>query len=580
MKTSYLFLLALSGALAISCATGHEKKQIRESEVSDNIRINQVGYYPSLEKKFTVANNDAGSFTIVDDEGKIVFKGNLSDYGTWEPSGEKLKLGDFSEFNKEGNYFIHIPGVGNSYPFRISDKIYEDASIDALETFYFMRASMDMKEEYLGKFSRKAGHPDDTCYYHETTGHKEGFISSPGGWYDAGDYGKYIVNASISTGTMLLLYEMYPDVFADGTLNIPEKNNGKNDLLDELKYEFDWVLTMQDDDGGVFHKLTPLQHDGITMPHETHSKRYIFAKSTAASLDFAAMLAQASRLYRSYDTEFSGQCLKAAIRAYEWAIKNPDKYFSNPPGVNTGVYGDRELKEEFFWAAAELFCTTGDQKYYQAIKPELGNCTFRITESWRNYVDNLGYYSLYLSNLLDEKDRMLLKDGIIRLADEHLAIAQANPYGIPISQFEWGSNSDVLNTAVIQIMAHRITGDQKYLNAAAMFTDYIFGRNATGYSFVSGYGTKYSRNFHHRILWADDNDDPFPGFVAGGPNGYMQDKGNVESAGASYPDTHPAKAYLDHTSSYASNEICINWNAPLVMVLAYLNRQFAGEMNQ
>ena len=121
---------------------------------------------------------------------------------------------------------------------------------------------------------------------------------------------------------------------------------------------------------------------------------------------------------------------------------------------------------------------------------------------------------------------------------------------------------------MIQIMAHRITGDQKYLDAAAMFTDYIFGRNATGYSFVSGYGTKYSSNFHHRLLWADDNDEPFPGFVAGGPNGYMQDRGGVKMAGVDYPDTHPARAYIDHTASYASNEICINWNAPLVMVLA------------
>jgi len=183
-----------------------------------------------------------------------------------------------------------------------------------------MRASMEMEEQYLDKFSRKAGHPDDTCYYHETTGYSEGFRSSPGGWYDAGDYGKYIVNASISTGTMLVLYEMFPDVFSDGTLNIPEKNNGRNDMLDELKYEFDWALTMQDDDGGVFHKLTSLVHDGITMPHKTLSKRYIFAKSTAASLDFAAMLAQASRLYRSYDPEFSSSCLDAAIRAYEWSF--------------------------------------------------------------------------------------------------------------------------------------------------------------------------------------------------------------------------------------------------------------------
>ena len=573
MKTSRTVLLALAGALILSCGCSQEKKQIAESDVSDLIRINQVGYYPSLGKRFTVADKQAEFFMLINEKGKIVFRGKLSDEGLWEPSGETLNSGDFSEFKKEGTYFIHIPGPGNSYPFKISNGIYEDAAIDALETFYFMRASIEMEEEYLGNFSRKAGHPDDTCYYHETSGHSEGFRSSPGGWYDAGDYGKYIVNASIATGTMLVLNEMLPDVFADGTLNIPEKNNGKNDLLDELKYEFDWVLTMQDDDGGVFHKLTALVHDGITMPHKTLSTRYIIGKSTAASLDFAAMLAQASRLYQSYDPEYSTRCLDAATKAYDWAMENPGQYFSNPPGMNTGAYGDRILDEEFFWAAAELFCTTGESEYYDAVKPDLGNISFRITESWRNFVDNLGYFSLYLSERLDGEDRQLLEEGILKLADGLLATAQANPYGIPVSRFEWGSNSDVLNTTIIQIIAHHITGDQKYLDATAMFIDYIFGRNATGYSFVSGYGTNYSRNFHHRLLWADDNVETFPGYVAGGPNGHMQDRGEVERAGVAYSDNHPAKSYIDHTASYASNEICINWNAPLVLVLAYLNQQ-------
>ena len=573
MKIFGIFLSALSGALIISCGNCKGEKPSHGSEACEKIRINQLGYYPSLGKRFTVAGEQADSFMLMNDKEEIVFRGALSEHGFWEPSGETLKTGDFSEFSKEGTYFIHIPGTGNSYPFQISDRIYENAAVDALETYYFMRASMEMEEEYLGKFSRKAGHPDDTCFYHETTDRSEGFRSSPGGWYDAGDYGKYIVNASIAIGTMLVLNEIFPDVFSDGTLNIPEKNNGKNDLLDELKYEFDWVLTMQDEDGGVFHKLTSLKHDGITMPHETHSKRYIFAKSTAASLDLAAMLAQASRLYNSYDPDYSRRCIEAAIRAYDWAIENPDKYFSNPPGVNTGTYGDRILDEEFFWAAAELYCTTGDIKYYEVVKPEFGNIRFRITESWRNYVDNIGYYSLCLSENLDQDDRQSLEEGIVSLADGLLADAQANPYGTPISHFEWGSNSDVLNTAIIQLIAHQLTGDRKYLDVTVMIMDYIFGRNATGYCFVSGYGTKYSRNFHHRLLWADDIDEPFPGFVAGGPNGYMQDRANVKTAGVDYPDTNPARAYIDHTASYASNEICINWNAPLVLVLAYLNRE-------
>jgi len=573
MKFFRILLSALACGLVIYCGSCGKRMNLSASETSDLIRVNQVGYFTSLDKKFTVADTQALEFMLADTTGKVVFRGSLSEPVFWEPSGETLRTGDFSTFNKEGTWVIHIPGVGNSCPFTISEGIYMQAAADALRTFYFMRASMEMGEEYLGRFSRAMGHPDDTCYYHVSTGHMGGFRPSPGGWYDAGDYGKYIVNASISTGTMLLLYEMLPNVFPDGSLDIPEKNNGKNDLLDELKYEFDWVLTMQDDDGGVFHKLTPLSFDGITMPHETHSKRYIIGKSTAASLDFAAMLSQASRLYRSYDQAFSSRCLEAAVRAYDWAKANPDKYFWNPSDVFTGMYGDRVLDEEFFWAAAELYCTTGENRYYEAIRPDLGNIRFRITESWRNYVDNLGYYSLCLSERLGGADRQVLEGGIIRLADTLLVAARTNPYGIPVSHFEWGSNSDVLNTAMVVAMAHHITGDRKYLDATARFMDYIFGRNATGYCFVSGYGAMYPRHFHHRLLWADTIAEPFPGFIAGGANGYMQDRGGVEAAGAAYPDTHPARAYLDHEASFASNEVCINWNAPLVFVLAYLDEK-------
>jgi endoglucanase len=573
MKTFSILLLALVCTAVISFDSCRGKINLSGPGISGLIRTNQVGYITSLDKRFTVADTQATEFMLTDTTGKVVFRGTLSDPVFWEPSGETLRSGDFSAFNKEGAWIIHVPGIGNSCPFTISEGVYKEAAADALETFYFMRASMEMEEEYLGRFSREMGHPDDTCYFHASTGRSVGFRSSPGGWYDAGDYGKYIVNASITTGTMLVLYEMLPEVFGDGSLNIPESNNGKNDLLDELKYEFNWVLTMQDDDGGVFHKLTPLQFDGITMPHETHSKRYIIGKSTAASLDFAAMLAQASRLYHDYDPVFSSGCLDAAVRAWNWAIANPDKYFFNPPDVSTGMYGDRVLDEEFFWAAAELFCTTGENRYYEVVRPELGNIQFRITESWRNYTDNLGYYSLCLGERLGEDDRQALEDGILKLADELLAAAMANPYGIPVSHFEWGSNSDVLNTAMVVASAHHITGDRKYLDAVAMFTDYIFGRNATGYSFVSGYGAKYPRHFHHRLLWADSIDEPFPGFIAGGANGYMQDRGGVEASGAAYPDTHQARAYLDHEASFASNEVCINWNAPLVFVLEYLNQK-------
>ncbi|MCF8227083.1 MAG: glycoside hydrolase family 9 protein [Bacteroidales bacterium] len=572
MKNIFFLLTALVVLSAGSC--NNQKQEIMNAAISESIRINQVGYYPDGPKRFMVADQVASDFHIVDEKGETFYKGNLENFGTWDPSGEKLFAGDFSDFRKQGEYSIYIPDVGKSHPFSIANDLYEKAATASLRTFYFMRTAMEMEEKYLGKFARPMGHPDDTVYFHPSSGRTEGFVSSPGGWYDAGDYGKYVVNAAIATGTMLSLHEIYPGVFEDGSLNIPESGNNISDLLDEVKYELDWVLTMQDQDGGVFHKLTPLRHDGITMPHETHSKRYIIGKSTGASLDFAAMMAQAARLFDAVDPVFSKKCLAAATIAHEWAMEHPEQYFRNPRGINTGGYGDRILKEEFFWAAAELYCTTGDQRYYEIIQPELGKITFRLEESWRNYMDNIGYYSLLSCGRLNDDDKAKVINALLELADNQMNAAYNNGYDVPFSRFVWGSNSDVLNNAMIQLYAHHVSGEKKYLDAAAAMTDYIFGKNATGYSFVSGYGTKYSKNFHHRLLMADENEETFPGYVAGGPNFYRQDSYNLQNQNVSYPDTLPAKTYIDHEGSYASNEICINWNAPLVFVLGYLDAQF------
>ena len=140
-------------------------------------------------------------------------------------------------------------------------------------------------------------------------------MASPGGWYDAGDYGKYVVNGALSTGQMLLLCTLYPQAVTDQALHIPESGNGISDLLDELKYELDWLLTMQDEDGGVFHKLTAKNFSGFVSPEAYDLDRYVIGKGTAASLDFAAVLAQAARLLAPTNEFWSQKALEAAEKA-------------------------------------------------------------------------------------------------------------------------------------------------------------------------------------------------------------------------------------------------------------------------
>lgn len=562
MKILLVFCSALL-ILTASCNSGSSK-----AKISDQIRINQLGYYPTSVKQFTIVDTEASSFKVVDAYQNKVFSGELVDHGTWEASGEKVLMGDFSSFTAPGAYYVVVDDSIASYPFKIKKEMYRGALKAAIKSYYYQRASMTIEEQYGGIYKREAGHPDDQCFYHPSTGRTEGSRNSPGGWYDAGDYGKYIVNASLSTGQMLLLLEQYPDIIPDRRLDIPEGDNNISDLWDELMYELNWIQTMQDDDGGVFFKLTAKTFGGFIMPEAYDLDRYIIGKGTASTLDFAAVLAQASRLYKEIDPKWSETALAASEKAWVWAVNNDSIPYKNPEDVKTGEYGDTEFSDDFFWAATELYLATQDDKYKSAISKYQQEYKHQLADSWKNFVRNVGFHSLLENrDLLDKDFSQFLVQGHTDLANDILKKIENHPYRIALNNYEWGSNSDILNQALILCVAHRLTGEEKYLIGAEQITDYIFGKNATGYSFLTGFGSKRVMFPHHRPSGADSIADPVPGFIIGGPNDDRQDAHEVE-----YASEFPAKAYMDVEPSFASNEVCINWNAPAVYVLGYLQK--------
>jgi endoglucanase len=535
---------------------------------SDSIRLNQLGYYPKSAKQFAIVDTKARSFTLTDQDGEKVFQGLLADNGFWVMSGEKVFMGDFSAFDKTGTYTIIVDDSLESFPFEIKDGLYEEALNAAIKSYYFQRASMPIEEQFGGIYKRAAGHPDSNCQFHPSSGHESGMLYSPGGWYDAGDYGKYTVNAALSVGQMLLLLEQFPDAVGDGELNIPESGNGQSDLWDELKYELDWLLTMQDGDGGVFHKLTAKTFSGFIMPEEFNLERMVIGKGTAATLDFAAVMAQASRFSRSFDPEWSAMTQLAAVKAFNWAIVNDSVPYSNPEDVSTGAYDDDDFSDDFYWAASELYLTTKNPAYLGYVYQNQQPYVHQLTNSWKNFVRNNGFHSLLEnSELLDTVYANALKENHLVLADETLALINASPYKVALNVYEWGSNSDILNQAVILCVAHRLTGDEKYLLGAEKINDYIYGKNATGYCYFTGFGDKQVMFPHHWPSGADGIAEPVPGFIVGGPNGDKQDIDAVE-----YNSVFPAQSYMDVEASYASNEVCINWNAPAVYVMGYLEQ--------
>lgn len=554
----------------------------------NNIRINQIGYLPQVQKIASITDTDQVSFEIINNNDQsVVFTGQLSDAVYWNKSEEYVKTADFSSLNTPGTYRLRLPDNTISYPFIIDNSVFLDLSKSSIKAFYYNRASMALTPEFAGEYQRPLGHPDDQVVVHASAASAERpagtVISTPCGWYDAGDYNKYIVNSGISTFSLLSAYENYPDYYKTLNLNIPESNNNIPDILDEALWNIKWMFTMQDpNDGGVYNKTTNANFDDTIMPHEVTTTRYVAAKGTAAALDFTAIMAMSARIYQPYMPDFAAQCLKKAELAWEWAQKNPDVTFKNPapqsgyPAIVTGGYGDSTFSDEFFWAGAELYITTKNDSYYNTL--DFASTNFSHP-SWGS-TQTLGLLSLagHINSLTKVADTSTIKKEIVTMAEKLSDYREnSSPYKITINNFGWGSNSDPANQAIILMQAYKLTNKVQYFNAALSTLDYILGRNATSYCFVTGHGTLSPMDIHHRPSAADNIKKPIPGFLAGGPN-----PNNVkDDCGAElYPSLLPAKAYVDNYCSYSTNEIAINWNGPLVFLSGAIHHTYNEEFNQ
>ncbi len=524
-------------------------------------RINQLGYYPTANKIAMVVFPKATTFEVVNTaNNQVVFSGNLSPLTYYRDAEDSVRNCDFSALTTVGSYKIRIPSFGESFPFEISETVLRKAAYASLKSFYYQRSSAQIASTYGGLWARPLGHPDTNCTFHASSG-KTGKISSPGGWYDAGDFGKYVVNGGIAVANLLSFYENFNSFFADGTIRIPESGNGKNDLLDEVKYELDWLKTMQDTDGGVFFKLSTLTFPGYVMPAADTNTRYMIGKSTTSTLNFAAMMAMAGRIYKDYDANYAADCLVRAETAWVWAKANPTIYFKNPADVFTGEYGDTNAYDEFLWAAAELSISTQKNEYKTYLDVRSGQLNYTSDPGWER-AQPLAALSLATQvNGLPAATITAIKNSIISISDTWLNQMNANACRIPTFTFSWGSNATIANKGVCLLYAYLLTKDLKYVKGAAECADYLLGKNATGYSFVTGYGSKTTMNPHHRQCVADGIVQPIPGFVSGGPNSAKQDK-------QIYPFTAPAKCFIDVKDSYSSNEVCVSWNSPMTALFA------------
>ena len=529
--------------------------------------INQVGYRSGDSKEFALVDG-SGNVEIVNASGSTVLTVTPGESSTWAPSGQNVQLVDFSELKTPGTYSIKVGGQVVRSDLKIADKTYEDVLKASLKWYYYQRASMALDETYAGQWKRAAGHTNPTARLHSSTG-TSGTINSSKGWYDAGDFGRYTVNSGITTYTLLSLYEHFPDYFKTLKWNIPADGQ-LPDLLAEIKWNLDWMLTMQASDGGVYHKLTTLGFPGDVMPANDTDPLYVIGKSTAGTFDFAAVMAVASRVYKPFDATYASTCLEAAKKAYAWGLANPSQnYLKNPSDVSTGAYENDDPSDEKLFAGTELYISTGDASYKVTGTSEY--------VSWWGGMDGIATYgkATHATEFADEASAA--KADILKTADMFVERAQTG-FGVAMGydDFDWGSNAVASNQGVWLLHAYYITGESKYYKTAVKVVDYLLGKNPLDMSFLTGYGIKSPMKPHHRPSTADHITPPVPGMLVGGPQPKGQDIGSETWECKDYLTGYPATSYIDNNCSYASNEVAINWNAPFAYLVGAIEAINAG----
>ncbi|TXC65008.1 glycosyl hydrolase [Sphingosinicella ginsenosidimutans] len=578
------------------------------------IRMSQIGFLPGGPKRAILPDPAPAPipWRLLDRAGAPVASGMSGPAIDDAASGETVHVIDFSTASATGDGFVLEAGGARSRPFAIAPNLFGRLPFDALNIFYQSRASTPIEARYAGgdAWARPAGHAPDraACISgRDADGNVWGgcpyTLDASRGWYDAGDHGKYLVNGGIAVWTLLNLWERAhslgrPAPFPDGSARLPEAGNGVDDLLDEARWEVEFMLAMQvpagthlrlpvgetrsrpglrfteiDASGMAHHKIADARWTALpTPPQDDRETRLLYPPSTGATLNLAAVAAQCARIWRTIDAAFSARCLDAARRAYAAAKRNPEIH-SIAAFTGSGGYGDDDFSDEFFWAAAELYATTGEPSYGEDLRASRWFAAPIAEPEWR-HTATLGAMTLALApDRLPPPDRAALRGRIVAAADRFLGEEQQSGYRIPFAgtDYVWGSNAVLLNRAMLMALADDFTGEARYRAGVFDVMDYLLGRNPLDRSFISGYGARPMANPHHRF-WAHSLDPrlppPPPGLVSGGPNSVSLRADAVGAALAGH--CAPQMCWRDDIRAFSMNEVAINWNAPLVWVSTWL----------
>lgn len=533
--------------------------KIERSTKINNIHINQIGYNVKQRKVAIFPGHQGNHFyvkSVIDDSIKGVF--SLSNIMESKYTDEYVSYGDFTEFDSEGCYYLESSFGYKSYAFEIKKDIYDSVLSDVLKSYTIQRCGIAITDELSNDMSHALCHEDSAyTYYHDE------FIDTIGGWHDAGDYGRYVDTGVKALSDMLLAYIDNSKAFNDET-NIINSYNGQPDILDEIKYELDWLMKLQEESGGVHSTVSSMQFADIVTPDKDDKKIILFDVSPISTAEFSAVTALASYVFKDIDSEYSKKCLSASEKAFYYARYNTT--INKMPGeYQAGLYSSTDLNKYLYYASISLWYATDNNDYYNYAMSVIDVNDYNIfTLNWCPLL----LYPSYL--ILTKADSSYINYDKINsvffdTVNYTSQIIRSNPYRNNLTDvLTWGSNQYVTDNAMMLMMAYNLSDDMEYYDNATELIDYVFGKNCLNMSFVTGYGTNYPRNIHHRITISKNTE--FKGVMVGGPNMSMED--NIMKKIYEGTSVKPQWMYADNINSFSTNETAIQYNSSLIYTLS------------
>ncbi len=562
------------------------------------IKIDQFGYLPQAQKIAIISHPQQGfnadsPFTpgtqyevrhAQDDS--VAFSADIHAFQAGvvdASSGDQTWQFNFSSLTTAGEYYIYDSTTNTrSENFRVAEDVYHDVLKHAMRSFFYQRVNHEKQPPYAdARWTDSSSHAEDagaTLINPSDPSSRD--LSTvrdlSGGWYDAGDFNKYVNSADGALHELLFAYEENPSVWTDD-YNIPESGNQIPDILDEIKWELDWLLKMQNADGSVLHKMSSIWHNAGSPPSTDDSPRRYAPATASATISAAGALAHAARVFASVNDSalqaYAGTLESAALAAWNWLDTHPAHIPSNYD--NQGFYTAQ--MEDCTWdndcntpqqgnrvaAAIYLFALTDNASFntyvknnapvYMALLQDNGEAYLRDDGRHVEFQNALLYYTQ-----LNQADAALvtsIKDNYSNAMSMPMAWVpfaplarfqeQADPYRAYLEDYHWGSNRAKSNAGNMMLSAlqYQTSTDNQadYYNGGAGYLHYMHGVNPLGISYLSnmseqGADHSVSEMYHLWFLngsqWDStvNTDGPAPGYLVGGANAHYG------SDGGSYAD--------------------------------------------